>query len=116
MQLLLRRTVGAIARVLVVLLALGTAVPFAAHGDSDHDPCDATPGGDLSRSRLHGPTAPVQAQHCSVCHWLRSLRVFDAVVVAPAAHAEVTREATAPRPATHARLLTPSVPTRGPPA
>ena len=116
MQFLLRRTLGTAARILVCLLALGTAVPLAAHGDAEHDPCDAAADDKAPFSRLHVPGAPVQPEHCAVCHWLRSLRAFDAVVPAPSAPGEVAREAATLRPASLARLAAPSVPTRAPPA
>ena len=79
-----RRIMGPLARLLVVLLTLGTSVPVAVHGDAGHDPCDAGDIGPLAPQSLHGPAAATKTRHCDVCHWLRSLRAFDAAVEAPA--------------------------------
>ena len=111
-----RGTVGALARLLVVLLTLGTSVPIATHGDAGHDPCDA---GDLvpaARASIQAATTPGKAQHCEVCHWLRSLHAFDASVSAPSVvvgtaliHADATAS-----PLGQLRL--PARPSRAPPA
>ena len=111
-----RGTVGALARLLVVLLTLGTSVPVATHSDVGHDPCDA---GDLAptpRASVQAPTTSGKAQHCEVCHWLRSLHAFDASVSAPTVvvgTALIHDDATA-SPLGHLRL--PALPSRAPPA
>jgi hypothetical protein len=111
-----RGTVGALARLLVVLLTLGTSVPVATHGDAGHDPCDAADLVPPARASLHAPTTQGKAQHCEVCHWLRSLRAFDASVSAPSVvvgEALVHGDADA-SPLGHLRL--PALPSRAPPA
>ena len=109
-------TLGALARLLVVLLTLGTSVPVATHGDAGHDPCDA---GDLlpaARASIHAPTTPGKSQHCEVCHWLRSLHAFDASVSAPSVviGTAISHDDASASPLGQLRL--PSVPSRAPPA
>jgi hypothetical protein len=111
-----RGTVGALARLLVVLLSLGTSIPIATHGDAGHDPCDTADLAPPARTSLHAPATPGKAQHCEVCHWLRSLRAFDASVSAPSVvvgEAPVHRDAVA-SPLGHLRLS--ALPSRAPPA
>ena len=107
---------GVPAGLLVVLLAAGAALPAALHADANHDPCDTLDGGAAGAVRLTGGSPVVPAQHCGICHWLRSLRVFQSNVAEPlpqllcAADPVTDTESAAPRLA----LL--PVPARAPPA
>ena len=116
MHSLVRGIMGPLARLLVVLLTLGTSVPVAVHGDAGHDPCDAGDIAPLAPLTLHGPAAPVTARHCDVCHWLRSLRAFDAAVEAPTTAHILTASTFSPAAAPLLRLRLPGLPSRAPPA
>ena len=116
MHQLVRRIMGPLARLLVVLLTLGTSVPVAVHGDAGHDPCDAGDIGPLAPQSLHGPAAATKTRHCDVCHWLRSLRAFDAALEAPAISQIPTVSTFNPAPAPLLRLRLPALPSRAPPA
>jgi hypothetical protein len=115
MHALVRRAAGATVRLLVLLLTLGTSVPIAAHGDAGHDPCDGGVEG-VAQATVHAPQAPAKAQHCEVCHWLRSLRAFETVVDAPAKAAEGGWLAAALCVSPVARLHIRPAPSRAPPA
>jgi hypothetical protein len=110
-----RRTAGAFARLLVVLLTLGTSVPVAAHGDAGHDPCDAATTA-ADRAGLHAAGPDVPPQHCDVCHWLRSLRAFDVDVDRPAARAAISAACLPAAASSASRLSVPRAPSRAPPA
>jgi hypothetical protein len=116
MQVLARRSAGAIARLLVVLLTLGTSVPIVAHGDAGHDPCDTVEAPNHAAARVQAADSSAARQHCDVCHWLRSLRAFDIVVARPAVvvapiHAQAPIEGS-----TTSRLSLGQKPSRAPPA
>ena len=110
-----RRTLGVPAGLLTLLLTLGVAFPAALHGDANDDACEAF-GGGARETRLQAASPAASSPHCGICHWLRSLRVFqtDAAQplprLAPSA-VTVTRIVCAP-----VRLVLASVPARGPPA
>jgi len=116
MHLLARRTAGAMARLLVLVLTLGTSLPFATHADEGHDPCDAPTIAGVGAASLRAPGAPVKPQHCEVCHWLRSLRAFDTVLAAPAATTEGNGAAAAVDVSPLARLIVRPASSRAPPA
>src|SRR5215208_503838 len=112
----LRSSIGVPAGLLIVLLTMGVALPAALHGDASDDACETVAGAASSASSLRAASPVPAAQHCGICHWLRSLRVFqtDAAQplprLAPSA-VTVTRIVCAP-----VRLVLASVPARGPPA
>jgi hypothetical protein len=105
-----------VAGLLIVLLAVGTALPAAIHGGAADDPyCDpARPGG--SHDRWSPGAGGGHAEHCDVCHWLRGVRSFDAAPLpspdAPSLHLDDPR----PLPRAHARPGRAAAPTRAPPA
>jgi hypothetical protein len=113
---LARRSTGAVARLLVLLLTLGTSLPFAIHVDEGHDPCDAPASAGVGATSLHLPGAPVKPQHCEVCHWLRSLRAFDTALATPAGTIEGGRFAFQATVSPLARLHVRPAPSRAPPA
>jgi hypothetical protein len=116
MSTLVRRSTGACARLLMVLLLLGTAVPFAVHGDAGHDPCESSDIPSTARASIHAAGAAAPRQHCDVCHWLRSLRAFDIVVAAPSAPVEGGWLASSAGVSHRSRLDLPAAPSRAPPA
>ena len=116
MHALAGRTAGAIARLLVLVLTLGTSVPFMAHSDEGHDPCDSGVISMAAGPSLHAPGAPVKPLHCDVCHWLRSLRAFDVVVAAPSAPVEGGWLPSSLGESPLSRLHVPAAPSRAPPA
>lgn len=105
-----------VAGLLIVLLAVGTALPAAIHGGAADDPyCDpARPGG--SHDAWSPGAGDAHAEHCDVCHWLRGVRSFDAAPVpspdAPSLHLDDPR----PLPPAHAPSGRAAAPTRAPPA
>lgn len=72
-----------LAGVLVALLVGATALPPALHADMDDLACEF--GAARSAYATHVDASDTQADslHCEVCHWLRSVRVFQAAL-APA--------------------------------
>ena len=110
-----RRLIGVPAAILAVVLATGIAMPSALHADANDDPCEAVgdgPGG----PHLQPATAAAPAEHCFICHWLRSFRAFEgkAVQQQPRLVASVRPGVQAEAPAT--RLALPRLPARAPPA
>jgi hypothetical protein len=82
----------ALATGLIALLVVVSVVPVATHARLFDDPyCDPHPATDSSghRGAVVAPSSSEDAgEHCDICHWLRSLRVFDpvpAAALAPAA-------------------------------
>lgn len=103
------------ARLLALLLVVGTALPTALHAGWDDDPlCEPALAGSGVAMAIGAASPEGQAQHCDICHWLRSLRSLDAAPagsvtilqqsahalgdtsVAPAAAAAASLEARAP--------------------
>ena len=112
----LRRTLGVPAGLLVVLLTMGVALPAALHGGASDDVCEAVGDGAASDSRLQAASDVTAEQHCSICHWLRSLRVFRADPVQPLPRL-VPAARTVARPVCPLRqLATSALPARAPPA
>src|SRR5688572_2176989 len=70
------------AGLLVALLIGATALPPALHADMDDLACEfgAARSGRATHVEANDTTA--RALHCEVCHWLRSIRVFEASPVA----------------------------------
>lgn len=66
------------AGLLVALLIGATALPPALHADMDDLACEfgAARSGRVTHVDANDTHAP--ALHCEVCHWLRSIRVFEA--------------------------------------
>jgi hypothetical protein len=116
MPTLVRRTAGACARLLMLLLLLGTSVPFAVHGDAGHDPCESGAIPSTARASVHAAGAAAPEQHCDVCHWLRALRAFDIVVAAPSAPVEGGWLPSSVGVSQQSRLDLPAAPSRAPPA
>jgi hypothetical protein len=112
----LRRSLGVPAGLLVVLLTMGVALPAALHGDAKDDACEAVGDGAFGDSTLQAASHVSASQHCSICHWLRSLRVFQTHPAQP-----LPRLVPSACGMTHAasavsRLAISSLPARAPPA
>ncbi len=71
-----------VAGLLIALLIGATALPPALHADMDDLACDF--GAARSGRATHFDASDTHANslHCEVCHWLRSIRVFEAALSA----------------------------------
>lgn len=67
---------------LVVLLIGATALPPALHADMDDLACEFGAARSARATHLDDNDTKDSSLHCEVCHWLRSIRVFE---TAPAA-------------------------------
>jgi hypothetical protein len=106
---------GFVARLMVVLLVSGAAVPLVVHGAGD-DPCDAPSA--ASSGTVISPQAqsPAPVRHCEICHFLRQLPGLDAVAPPVLPGLPVSVVVSAPLPEAFAPLTIAGVPTRAPPA
>jgi len=112
----LRRTLAVPAGLLIVLLTMGAALPAALHGDATDDLCEAIGEGAVSHHRLQAASDASTSQHCSICHWLRSLRIFQTDPAQPLPRLVPSARAVA-RPASAVRrFVVSSLPARAPPA
>jgi hypothetical protein len=105
------------ARVLAVVVLAGTALPAALHGGMDDDPlCDSQFAGPAATGRIGGDVAAPAPQHCLICHWLRSIRIFHKPLgpVAIAVGCTVVPQAANVRPA--AAFSWGAISARAPPA
>ena len=80
MRIIARLAAGFVARVMIVLLASGAAVPLVVHGTGD-DPCDAPSPWSATTVVARQAQVPTPAGHCEICHFLRLLPGLDAVAV-----------------------------------
>jgi hypothetical protein len=111
----------ALAAGLIALLVAVSVLPVATHAQLFEDPyCDPHPRADHGSPGTDDDVVVVAAeatdQHCDVCHWLRSLRVFDpapVLLLAPAVQAVPARVDHAASPETASSAL---VAARAPPA
>jgi hypothetical protein len=67
-----------LAGLLVVLLIGATALPPALHADMDDLACEFGAARSAGTTHLDANDTHANSLHCEVCHWLRSIRVFDA--------------------------------------
>jgi len=107
---------GVPAGLLVVLLTAGVALPAALHADANDDPCEALDGGAAGGSRLTVGSPVVPAQHCGICHWLRSLRVFQTDAAEPLPQLLLAADSVTHTESPAPRLALLPVPARAPPA
>jgi hypothetical protein len=112
----LRRALGVPAGLLIVLLTMGAALPAALHGDAKDDLCEAVGQGVASHSRLQAASDASTSQHCSICHWLRSLRVFQTDPVQPLPRLVPSARAIVSPALAARRLVISALPARAPPA
>lgn len=113
MRTIARLAAGFVARLMVVLLASGAAVPLVVHGAGD-DPCDAPSGSPAGTTISRQAPAPVR--HCEICHFLRLLPGLDAVAPPVLPGLPVSSVTNAPLPAPCDALTIAGVPSRAPPA
>jgi hypothetical protein len=73
------RNVGRrVAGLLVALLIGATALPPALHAGMDDLACDLGAARSAGVTRVDASDSHRVPLHCEVCHWLRSIRVFEA--------------------------------------
>ena len=112
----LRGALGVPAGLLIILLTMGAALPAALHGDANDDVCEAVRDGASGDSRLQAASHAGASQHCSICHWLRSLRVFQTNSVKPLPRLAPSAPAVARLACAVPRLTISALPARAPPA
>lgn len=67
-----------LAGLLVALLIGATALPPALHADMDDLACEFGAARSGRGTHVDANDTHARALHCEVCHWLRSIRVFEA--------------------------------------
>jgi hypothetical protein len=110
-----RRTLGVPAGLLTLLLTAGVAFPAALHGGANDDACEAF-GGGAREARLQAASPAASSPHCGICHWLRSLRVFQTDAVQPLPRLVQSPVTVTRTECAAARLVLAPVPARAPPA
>ena len=111
----LRRVTCVPAAILAVFLAAGAALPSALHADVNDDPCEAVGSGPAGPHVQSAPDAGAP-QHCVICHWLRSFRVFQGGAVQPLPDPAASVRSGVQPEARATRLALPRLPARAPPA
>lgn len=71
-----------LAGLLIVLLVGATALPPALHADMDDLACEFGAARSARGAHVDANDSHSDSLHCEVCHWLRSIRVFEAVLAA----------------------------------
>ena len=112
----LRRSLGVPAGLLVVFLTMGVALPAALHGEANDDACEAFSGAPDSNSSVRAASPVDSGQHCGICHWLRSLRVFQTDVAQPLPRLLPSASVATDAGCNARRLAIHPVPARAPPA
>ncbi len=69
-----------LAGLLVALLIGATALPPALHADMDDLACEFGAARSARATHVDANDTHANSLHCEVCHWLRSIRVFDAAL------------------------------------
>jgi hypothetical protein len=67
-----------LAGLLVALLIGATALPPALHADMDDLACQFGAARSARATHVDANDTQAGSLHCEVCHWLRSIRVFEA--------------------------------------
>ena len=88
---------------LVVLLIGAAALPPALHADMDDLACEFGAARSARATHLDDNDTQDRSLHCEVCHWLRSIRVFE---TAPAAASTVAEAVAAVEPPPAVALTT----------
>ncbi len=115
MRTIARLGAGFVARLMVVLLVSGAAVPLVVHGAGD-DPCDAPARTTATSVVSRQVPTPAPARHCEICHFLRLLPGLDAAAAPVLPGLPVSVVSNAPLPAACDPLTIAGVPSRAPPA
>jgi len=66
-----------LAGLLVALLIGATALPPALHADMDDLACEFGAARSARATHVDANESHAGSLHCEVCHWLRSIRVFE---------------------------------------
>ncbi len=66
-----------LAGLLVALLIGATALPPALHADMDDLACEFGAARSARATHVDANDSHAGSLHCEVCHWLRSIRVFE---------------------------------------
>ena len=69
-----------LAGLLIALLIGATALPPALHADMDDLACEFGAARSARATHIDANDSHANPLHCEVCHWLRSIRVFDAAL------------------------------------
>jgi hypothetical protein len=104
-----------LAGLLVALLVGATALPPALHADMDDLACEFGAARSGGAAHFDANDTHPTSLHCEVCHWLRSIRVFEATL---GATPELVATIEVVDPPRAARLVTTTVAvrsSRGPP-
>ena len=70
------------AGLLVALLIGATALPPALHADMDDLACEFGAARSARTTHFDANDTHANSLHCEVCHWLRSIRVFESTLSA----------------------------------
>lgn len=93
-----RSALDRLGRLVAALLVCATGLAPALHAEGQDDRlCAPRSSGEAGDPVLHAAGGP-QAQHCEICHWLRSLRSFDASDAGVAAGETVATRPVPPDP------------------
>ena len=71
-----------IAGLLIALLVGANVLPPALHADMDDLACEFGAASSAQRTHADANDSQDNSLHCEVCHWLRSIRVFEATLCA----------------------------------
>jgi len=103
------------AGLLVALLIGATALPPALHADMDDLACEFGAARSGRATHVDASDTHARALHCEVCHWLRSIRVFEASRAATPQLVATVDLVDPPRIATLATAIVAAPSSRGPP-
>jgi hypothetical protein len=104
-----------LAPLLAGVLALGATLPLATHAAGD-DSCDQPAAVAGGQTTLRAAPAGTGGGHCEICHWLRLLRGFDTVAIAPLTALHTVPSTTSALRPSPGRLAITVIPARAPPA
>lgn len=104
-----------LAGLLVALLIGATALPPALHADMDDLACEFGAARSAGTTRIDANDTRADSLHCEVCHWLRSIRVFEAALSATPQLVATIDVVDPPRVAALATTIVATHSSRGPP-
>jgi hypothetical protein len=103
------------AGLLVALLIGATALPPALHADMDDLACEFGAARSGGNTHLDANDTQDDSLHCEVCHWLRSIRVFETAPAATSAVADEVALVEPPPPVAMATTVVAAGSSRAPP-
>ena len=104
-----------VAGLLVALLVCATALPPALHADMDDLACEFGAARSAFATHVDANDTHADALHCEVCHWLRSIRVFEAALATTPQLVATIAKVDPPRVARPATTTVAARSSRGPP-